>query len=135
MTAFRIGDRVRNCRQGWVGVVRAVECLACGEAYVDGQSKCGHKAGGLTIEQSEVLKPWCLMKDYEPEVIAPHPTSSRQKIFSEGGAIVQVSQYGERESFMDLYLFDGDRSIEACKARRKLLDQAIALAERWQPHG
>jgi hypothetical protein len=70
MTVFRIGDRVRNRKYGWIGVVRAVECLACGVAYVDGQSACGHKAGGLTVEQGGVVKPWCLMENFEPEEVA-----------------------------------------------------------------
>ncbi len=56
---------------GWIGIVRAVECLACGRPLTpEGRPACRHFGKdaciGLTVEQGGILKPWCMLEHYEP---------------------------------------------------------------------
>jgi hypothetical protein len=41
----QIGHRVRNDKNGWYGVVLAVECLCCGKQLVDDKCPDGHFIG------------------------------------------------------------------------------------------
>jgi hypothetical protein len=75
MDDIRVGDRVRNKKFGWVGVVRHVECLACGHPVVDGVPQCRHKALPacicFTVEQAGVFKPWCSLTYFEKVYTPP----------------------------------------------------------------
>ncbi len=72
---FYRGQQVRNVKNGWLGTVFRVECLACGDILtVEGEFTCPHKSRNvsLVIQQGGFLKPFCLPEHYEP---LPPPTA------------------------------------------------------------
>jgi len=74
VTEFRAGDLARNRKFGWIGTVRVVECGICATPYEGGNPTCPHRefpSVMLTIEQSGVLKPWCLPDRFERTIVGP----------------------------------------------------------------
>ncbi len=77
----RVGDRVRNRKNGWYGRVLAVECMICGQEFQHGECPAGHGVANyfITVAQDNVpadRRPWCIPDNFpvvEPPV--PRPTA------------------------------------------------------------